>query len=295
MRKSLRLILLFFAVLAVILCLFLIKGGGRAVADGEEEPEYVSLNQEVDMDLERIRRDWAQADGWLPELYAGHVNMIDQKEAAGLYDQASLRILSDTLNDAACSCLYRTALAEFHSPDCREEVIEKCMEGFSAICAKDSMYMTRSEVLQIKEIESLYEEIKAFCVHPFSSTPRVDVAAETWRPTFNENFNRGRARRDAYLADSIYVEHIKSTSLRRSLNSIEKMRDSERKIYYDKVMRTIILHFESITPAASRYTEANLKKIRSLNSKIIQTVSTDTRILRDYRDEFASKVSAYSN
>ena len=63
-----------------------------------------------------------------------------------------------------------------------------------------------------------------------------------------------------------------------------------------KLIKAIIKHFEKIEPKTKRYTETNLKKIRSLHARIITTsVNTDTKLLQEYRNEFEKNVKLYNN
>lgn len=292
MKKALKLILIFVGSIGIIVVTIL--ASTRRHIDVED----ISFVDKVEIeDTDIIYEAWSEVGAWSKELYIRQKNLLDQRMSIGYYEDSSAYIVSiGKLNNVVCNRLRELLLSEFHSPECSRTRIENNMKGILFLCEEDTMYRNDARVSEVSEIYDLYKEIVRFCNQPFDLAPSVDIDKELWYPSFIECTKRVYAQRDSYCADSLYKEHIKSAEIKMSLSGIENKVEDARKEYYNKLIKAIIKHFEKIEPKTKRYTETNLKKIRSLHARIITTsVNTDTKLLQEYRNEFEKNVKLYNN
>lgn len=287
--KNLKVIIVFVLVLGLLLGVMLIMPNISSGPSPEPDPEP-GYDEPISEMVDKIEFDWSHQSVWNDAFYGSYKNKIEQKVIAlyGDNDEKG-RLMLDGFYQVVCGHLYEWLNDEFHSSECRADIVDKNMRGVSRLCDDAEYFKNDHRISEINDIYRLYCDIRRFCSRSFRMEPQWQNRSKLiWTPF--DNFAKSvLAQRDAYKDNPIYREHIKSSDLAVGLNEVEKKLAEAKEYYYNGLSSDIIAYFQDITPNSARYTAGN-RELLTGSVAIFKDQYGTSETLTDFMNDFDRRV-----
>lgn len=271
--KTIKLILVFIVVMAIVVGAFLLASSGNSGSGKGYSMDDVSATY-----AKEFEDKWKEANDWDYDLFMQNHSTINI-----LSKDHSVEALRDLNTLHATMLVHDKLIAEWKKSSCSDAKVSRYMQAIDTITKYDRKAASDNNIKELRRINSVYRRALTLARSNIGLQPQFSPP-DQWN-SFEKYKERVMAERSSILGNSDYREYLQNiTHLHSSLNAIEGKMTTARKQFYDHLADRIKSYYNSCPR-----TNANLISFGNARNKY-EKESGNTNILRNFALDFRDEV-----
>lgn len=283
--KTLKLIAIFVGVLAAIVCVVLLGGGGRAdkTTGGKSADYYSEANSKID-------NEWQSADDWSIENFEEMTDWLNIRKR-DLRD--GYGTLVTKFHNRALACLHDKTVQTFKMETCSKAQADALHSELSIFVEAAPEQRGNEKVNVMRNIHSMYSRaysLAAASAVDFAHSPEFNRRKGSWYDF--DSYKEGTIkRRDAIKDDPSYGYIMNISFITNGLDALDGKLDAAEAKFRESLASEIISAYKIDVPMVSR----KLSDMKSLKEIPFDAKPEYERILKDAKETLTKGESAFKD